>query len=430
MTIAEYRRVVIDLLLMNARLTDGSLVHLLVEDGIVVNHIITEALLPPDAVPVDPSTGEPVDAVVIDDLRGQLVLPAAVEPHAHLDKAFTGEQIPNPAGDLMGAIHAWSAAAPDLTVDDIAERATRAIERMATSGITTIRTHVDVGGHVGLRSVEALVRVRADMIDTVDLEIVALIGAPLTGPDGATNRGLLDDAIAFGVDLVGGAPAIDPDHGGAIDVLIDVANEAALPLDLHIDETLDPTSGGLNHLVTAVLDGRFSDAVTASHCVSLGMQAPNDQQAMARRVAQANIGVVTLPQTNLFLQAREMPQAPPRGLTAVDALLNAGVVVAAGADNVQDPFNLVGRADPFETAALLVMAGHQLPTDAYAMCSAAGRTILGRRPAGPEIGEIADLIVVPSPSVNAAVADAPTARRVYRNGQLLARTEVSTELYL
>ena len=46
----------------------------------------------------------------------------------------------------------------------------------------------------------------------------------------------------------------------------------------------------------------------------------------------------------------------PRALTAVKALRAAGVNVAAGADNLQDPFNPVGRGDPLETAGLMVMA--------------------------------------------------------------------------
>ena len=78
----------------------------------------------------------------------------------------------------------------------------------------------------------------------------------------------------------------------------------------------------------------------------------------------------------------------PRGLTALLALSKAGVNVAAGADNLQDPFNLVGKGDPLETAALMVMAGHYLPAAAYASGErerAAGdgtgrRRCRGRRP--------------------------------------------------
>ena len=56
----------------------------------------------------------------------------------------------------------------------------------------------------------------------------------------------------------------------------------------------------------------------------------------------------------------------PRGVTAVKALRAAGVNVAAGADNLQDPFNPVGRGDPLETAGLMIMTAHVLPADALA----------------------------------------------------------------
>ena len=60
--------------------------------------------------------------------------------------------------------------------------------------------------------------------------------------------------------------------------------------------------------------------------------------------------------------------------------------VAAGADNLQDPFNLVGRGDCLETASLMVMAGHLLPEDAYHTVSNAARAALGLAPAGAEAG--------------------------------------------
>ena len=91
--------------------------------------------------------------------------------------------------------------------------------------------------------------------------------------------------------------------------------------------------------------------MTASHCVSLGMQPVERAAGDAEAVAAAGIAVVALPATNLYLQGRDHQQAMPRGLTAVRALLDAGVTVAAGADNLQDPFNPMGRACPFETAA-------------------------------------------------------------------------------
>jgi len=130
--------------------------------------------------------------------------------------------------------------------------------------------------------------------------------------------------------------------------------------------------------------------------------------------------VVTLPHTNLFLQGRDHPVATPRGLTAIGPLLRAGVVVAGGADNLQDPFNPMGRADPFETAALLVMAGHLLPDDAYLAVSRAPRTAMGLRVAASlriAPGDPAELVAVPSASVRAAEADQPGSRIVVHRGR-------------
>ena len=117
----------------------------------------------------------------------------------------------------------------------------------------------------------------------------------------------------------------------------------------------------------------FPHQVTASHCVSLGVQQPNVQRRIAEAVAATRIAVVALPQTNLYLQGREHPAATPRGLTAVRALRGAGATVAAGGDNLRDPFHPVGRGDALEVAALMVTCGHLDPKAALESVTAAPR---------------------------------------------------------
>ena len=180
---------------------------------------------------------------------------------------------------------------------------------------------------------------------------------------------------------------------------------------------LDPSVLTLRDYARQVIDAGFEHTTAASHCVTLGMQPPEVQREVSALVAEAGMAVFPLPQTNLFLQGREHPTATPRGLTAVRALQEAGAVVAAGADNVQDPFNLVGRSDPLETAALMIMAGHQLPDTAYEMVSNDVRRAIGLQPAAIEPGAPADLLAIDAPSVRGAIADAPMSRRVFRRGR-------------
>lgn len=349
--------------------------------------------------------------------HGRLLLPAMAEPHAHLDKAFLAETVPNPTGDLMGAIEAMEMHRGRITGVDTEARAERAARLILANGATAIRTHADVTTENGLMSAAALVSVRERLQHLVDIQVVALCGWPVSSPD---QRAVLRDAMSLGLDGVGGCPHLEEDPEAATDFLLEVAGEFGCPIDLHTDETLDPSRFALPYLAARVIATGFAHGVTASHCVSLGMQPAAVQRRTAEQVAEAGISVVTLPSSNLYLQGRDRQEAMPRALTAIRALCAAGVNVAAGADNLQDPFNLVGRGDCLETASLMVMAGHQLPVDAYHSVSGAARAALGLQVAGIAEGDVADLVLVPAGSIREAVAFGPAGRTVLRAGRVVA----------
>jgi cytosine deaminase len=392
------------MLLQGATLDDGTRADVRVDGEMI-------AAVAPDLAPI---AGEPTV-----DLTGHVLLPAPAEPHAHLDKALTADRVPNPTGDLLGAIVAWRAHRPTLTLDDIAGRAERAVRMLAANGVTAVRTHVDVAADIGTLGIEALVKAREAVGHLAHIQIVALVSPPISGPDARPNREALAAAMAAGADLVGGVPHLEPDPHAAMAHVLEVAVATGRDVDLHMDETLD---AGVLHLaeLARMVDG-FPHRVTASHCCSLGMQPMEVQAEVSAAVAAAGIAVVTLPQTNLFLQARGWATAPPRGLTAVRVLLDAGVTVAAGADNLQDPFNLVGRADPLETSALLVMAAHLTPAESFHAVAGASRAALGLAPVSIAPGSPAELVAVPrAATVREAMAIAAEGRVVIHRGQRVA----------
>ncbi|MDH3292962.1 MAG: amidohydrolase family protein, partial [Acidimicrobiia bacterium] len=413
-------------LLRNARLADGRLVDLAVSDGRIVSVDEAVSLTPSVNGSAAGSTlgSSGTEDSTITDLGGWLTLPAMAEPHAHLDKALTAEAVPNPTGDLMGAIEAWVDAAGQgmFTYDNTMERAAAAMELLLVHGVTAVRTHVNVLGSNQTISLRAIKEAAARFDGLLDVQTVALTSSPVTGtsPEAVANRQALYAAVSEGVDFVGGCPHLDPDGPGVIRQAITIAADAGIGIDLHVDEMLDPSVLTLRDFARQIIDHGFEGLVAASHCVTLGMQSPEVQREVAALVAEANMAVFPLPQTNLFLQGRDHPTATPRGLTALDALLEAGVVVAAGGDNVQDPFNLVGRSDPLETAALMVMAGHRLPDEAYDMVSNRPRAAMGLPTVSLQPGDPADLVALDAPSIRGAIADAPMSRRVFRRGLLVA----------
>ncbi len=428
--------------LKNARLADGREVDVTIDtsEGVIASVTAAGASRAGEdaAGPVvdaghsgdDVGDGADVGGADVDDLGGWLLLPAMAEPHAHLDKALTADEVPNPAGDLMGAINAWFEAAEQgrLSYQRTVERATQALELLLVHGVTAVRTHINVTGDVGVAGLEAVQEAARSVQGLIDFQMVALTGFPMTGPDSAHNLRALESAVEAGVDLIGGVPNLQDDPAAHIAGVLSMAESGGLSIDLHTDETLDPSVLTLRELARAVRDTGFAGMVAASHCVSLGVQSRETQAAVAAETAEAGISVITLPQTNLFLQGRDSAVSTPRGLTALDALVDAGVAVAAGADNVQDPFNLVGRSDPLETAALMVMAGHRLPDDAYDMVSNVSRRVMGLAPVNFEPGDPADLVAIDAPSLRGAMADAPMSRRVYRRGRLVASADQQTRI--
>jgi cytosine deaminase len=401
------------LLLQSVTTLDGDVVDVRMDDGAVTE--VAPALAP-----------GPDDEV--HDLAGFHLLPAPAEPHAHLDKALTSHRAPNRTGDLAGAIVAIREIAAAFTHDDLVDRATRAAHEYLANGTTAIRTHADVGAHSGTRHVRALLEVRDALAGLVDVQVVALASAPWAPGEAEENARLLEEAVDLGVDLVGGAPHMWPDRGAGLELSFEVAARRGLPLDLHTDETLDPTAQGLLHLAQRVRATGFAHGATASHCVSLGVHPLEVARATAAEVAAAGVGVVALPQTNLYLQGRGSSVATPRGLTAVRALLDAGVTLGAGGDNLRDPFNPMGRADACEAASLLVTSGHLSTREAWDAVSAGARRCMGLPVPEVAVGSVAEFVAVQAESLDAAVAGAGTGRVVVSRGRVVARTQVQRVL--
>ncbi|MGW3966675.1 amidohydrolase family protein [Amycolatopsis sp. NPDC005003] len=396
----------------NAKLPDGRVVDLSFASGVVTG--------------IAPAGGTGPGPGPALDLDGRLLLPAPAEPHAHLDKAGSFDAINPKLGDLGAAIDAWRFHATGMSVESIAERARAQALVMLAAGTTAIRSHVDVLGD-GLADVEAvtrgaraLVQVRAELAGLVDIQLVALAGPHC--PDHHVEA-----VLDAGVDLVGGAPHLAPDPAADLARLLAIAQRRGIGADLHADENLfGPVT--LDAYARAVRGWPGDRPRTAGHCVRLGTLEAARRDAIIADVKAADLGIVTLPSTNLYLQGWEHPVATPRGLAPVRELLDAGVRLGAGADNVRDPFNPVGRGDALETASLLVTAGHLSPEEAYELVSTGARSVLGLPPAGPSVGAQADFLAIGAVNLVDAIATAPADRVVIHRGRVVAITETRREL--
>ncbi|MBZ5738450.1 amidohydrolase family protein [Nocardioides mangrovi] len=388
--------------LRHATLPDGRVVDVVIDDDTVT-----------DVVPGGGAAPAPDGPAAELDLTGFVLMTAPAEPHAHLDKARSWDAIQPPMGDLVRAIDSWVAHSATMTTEEIAARAREQALRMLRQGTTAVRTHVDLlRGDQPLRGVRALVEVREELAGLMDLQLVAL-GHELVDDDAYA------EALDLGVDLVGGAPHLATDPFDELARAVRLAEQHDVGIDLHTDESLD---GPLTIVAFARAVRGWTRPVTAGHCVRLGTLDAEELEQVVAEIAASPMGIVSLPITNLYLQGWEHPVATPRGLTALRALLDAGVPVAGGADNVRDPFNPVGRSDALETASLLVSAGHLTLDEAVTAVTDGARRVMSLPLAGAVPGRRADLLAVRGANLAEVVADAGPDRYVVHAGRLVAHS--------
>jgi cytosine deaminase len=348
------------------------------------------------------------------DLQGMLVLPAAAEPHTHLDKALSFDTIRPEYGGLAAGIAAWQAHARTIDEDDYVDRAYRAATELLSNGVTAIRTHAEVfGSDDPLVAVRALVRVREALSDVMTIQIAVLAKPEV--PDDTLER-----AIAVGADLMGGSPHSAPDPHGFLARLVAIARRCGVGIDIHADERLDPEMLTVAQLAATHEAHPLPGTVTAGHCVSLGLVAAERLEPIIDLIVRSGVGVVTCPLTNLYLQGRDRPVATPRGLTAVRALLARGAMLAAGGDNIRDPLNPLGAADALATAGLLVAAGHVTIDEAFDAVTVGAREVMGLEAAGLAPGSVADLTAVRAQSLPEAVARAQHDRIVISRARIVS----------
>jgi len=354
-------------------------------------------------------TGHTVDAT------GWVALPPLADLHAHLDKGYTWTAFGQPEGSLDDAIACWGEHGENHSYAAIKAGARRHLLAALHAGVTAVRSHTNY--HLGddpLRGVRALVELRAEFAGIVDLQVVA---AP--GPSDESDQ-LGRAAIALGLDLVGGFPHLADDPAADLERAAAFAEEFGLGIDLHTDETLDPSSQGLAALAARTRHWPTGIIRSAGHCVSLSTQDAATRAATLAAVADAGVSIIANPLTNLYLQGWQHPVGTPRGIPPLREIMDAGITLAAGGDNVQDPFNPLGNADMVDVAAELVTAGHLTPAEAWHVGSNGGRAAFGLPPARGRVGDVADIVLVRAAHTAEALAERAPDRIVIRAGRVIA----------
>jgi cytosine deaminase len=402
----------LDLLIRNARLPrSNGLRDIAVRDGHIVD-------------PMDAAFGahETLDAA------GNLVTPALVEPHIHLDAVLTvGQPRYNQTGSLFEGIAIWGERVKNLTIDDVKDRVRTVLRWQLANGVLFVRTHVDVCDP-DLTALRALLEVRDEVAGQMTLQLVAFPQQGiLSFPDG---EALMRRAMELGADCVGAIPhfEITRDYGvRSVQFALELAAEYGRMVDIHCDETDDEQSRFLEVMVAETIRLGLEGRVTASHATA--MHSYNNAYAyrLINNVKRAGLHVVTNPLDNSALQGRFDSYPIRRGHTRFKELMAAGVNVCIGHDSVMDPWYPLGYGDPLHCASVLAhygqMSGYEELLSLFDMIGPNAASALGLKDYGLDVGCRADLVIFDAPTEMDAVRLVLVRRAVIRGGTVVARAE-------
>ncbi len=345
------------------------------------------------------------------DGQGALVLPGLVDGHVHLDKSLAGlPWTPHPAGpERSSRIEtekqlraAWSLS--------VAERASHLLRQCISLGTTALRTHVDIDPEIGLSHLHAILTVKEQFRDHVDMQIVAFPQSGVVQCPGTAE--LLDAAMTEGADLLGGIDPLtmDGDLDGQLDALFAIAERRGVGLDVHLHD-----AGPRGLVEIAALSERaqalgMAGLATVSHGFSLGAAEEADFERVADLMAASGVALVT--------HGGGASPLPP-----VKRLRAKGIRVFAGNDNIRDTWSPYGNGDMLERAMLLAWrAGFRTDEDlavAFDTVSTAGAQALGLDGYGLGVGKRADFVCVRAETLAEAVVSRPQRVLVVKGGQVV-----------
>ncbi|TVY35874.1 Cytosine deaminase [Lachnellula subtilissima] len=295
---------------------------------------------------------------------GQFLGPSLCHPHIHLDKCFLLSHpkyadLEIKKGGFAEAMeltitHYVSATAKSrFEVDDLMERGRALIEESIGFGVTHMRAFVEVDHGVGMKCLEAGLRLKDEFKDRCFVQICVFAQDPIFSykDKGQAMKSLLEKAVGMeGVDAFGSTPYVEKDlytQDQNVSYAINLATDHKLHLDFHIDYNLDPKQESVVLVAIDYLrrcewpsDSNSPEfrTIVFGHCSRLTLFDKDEWLSLSKKAQGLPISFVGLPTSDLFMMGRPREGAGggerPRGTLQIPQMIEKyGFNGALGVNN-------------------------------------------------------------------------------------------------
>jgi cytosine/adenosine deaminase-related metal-dependent hydrolase len=353
------------------------------------------------------------DAEVIEG-DGQLVFPALVDAHTHIDKTLMGMgwHRHDVGPSLLALIENERRVRREEGIDAHQQSMRHARAALAT-GTTRIRTHVDIDTEIGLTGFEGVMRTREVMAGAVRIQIVAFPQSGMLVRPGTVE--LLEEALRNGAEVMGGLDpsAIDRDPARHLDTIFDLATRHDVDLDVHLHEPGELGAFAIELIAERTAALGYQGRVTISHAFALGGVEEGRFDQLCELVVANDIAIMT------------HGPGGHRMIPNVKTLRARGVRVCTGNDGVRDSWSPLNTPDMLERIYIICYRNGLRRDDdieeVIRVASEGGAQVMGVDRPGLVVGADADLMLVPGETHVEAVISRPVRSLVMARGKVVAR---------
>lgn len=213
-------------------------------------------------------------------------------------------------------------------------------------GVTDICSFIDVDSVVELKAFDAAVKIRQELKEASESEKIniKLACQTLKGVLDKKERSLIEGVIDQ-FDIIGSLPAADSDIKKHLDVVMSWAKDTGKKLHIHVDQLNlpeeDETSIVLDMIPKYQLEGR----VVCVHGISIASKLKAKRLEIYKKCVSNGVGFISCP--SAWIDHRRSDELQPwhNATTPVEEMLEAGIPVGLGTDNICDIYKPFSSGD-------------------------------------------------------------------------------------
>lgn len=257
--------------------------------------------------------------------------------HAHLDRAYTVENLKHSNLDLKDKWHFIDQIKSDTTEQQYYNRIRSAIEmQFTTNKMTRIVSFIDVDPVVKDKALRAAVRVRDEVSDQgIDFRIAC---QTLKGVLSRESRYWFDLSLEQ-VDIIGGLPAADAGREKEhMTALLEASKKTGLPVHVHVDQNDRAEERETEMLARLTIDKGCEGRVCGVHGISIAARPESQRRRIYKIIEQSGMGMIACPSAWIDRRRREDLLPVHNSVMPVDEMCHYDIPIFMGTDNICDVY--------------------------------------------------------------------------------------------